>query len=415
VKLRLLLGISVFWLGLSMVSDGVTTLVLPARILSIGNIEGEATILGLLTFIGLILGMLIQPIVGLISDRLRPRWGRRSLIAVGVVALVLSLAGLAFLPGILGLCLAYLLLQFALSTAQAGQQGFIPDLVPAQKRGLASGFKGFMDIGGAMLGFVLLGQLLGSGRLGLALLILAATVTLTFLLTLLMVREDVPNLSSKNQSENHVTFLDAFRLDLHQHRRFARLVLSRFLFLLGTYAIGRFLLLFIASRLGLSTDQAAREAGTALAVLSLLTVLSAPIAGWAADRVGRTPLMIVGAGLSAVGAILLIFAGNVPQILLFGALMAAGSAAFSSGNWAMIADLVPPSESARFFGLANFGTAGAAAMAGLFGLLVDGANHFMAGLGYPSLFFVSAIVFVASALVLERLTSIEKRAERYSV
>jgi MFS family permease len=109
------------------------------------------------------------------------------------------------------------------------------------------------------------------------------------------------------------------------------------------------------------------------------------------------------------------FAGSVPQIVLFGALMAVGSAAFSSGNWAMIADLVPSSESARFFGLANFGTAGAAAMAGLLGPLVDGANRFMPGSGYPSLFFVSAIVFVASGFVLERAALSRKKIEHYSV
>lgn len=35
--------------------------------------------------------------------------------------------------------------------------------------------------------------------------------------------------------------------------------------------------------------------------------------------------------------------------------MSLGSAAFASGSWALLADLVPRDESARFFGLANGG------------------------------------------------------------
>ena len=87
---------------------------------------------------------------------------------------------------------------------------------------------------------------------------------------------------------------------------------------------------------------------------------------------------------------------------MFGGLMALGSAAFAAANWALTADVVPPAEAARFFGLANFGTAGAAAAAGLFGPVVDWANAIGpgAGYGYTLLFVASAFVFIASAFAL---------------
>jgi MFS family permease len=78
--------------------------------------------------------------------------------------------------------------------------------------------------------------------------------------------------------------------------------------------------------------------------------------------------------------------------------MALGSAAFAGANWASTADLVPPGEAARFFGLANFGTAGAVAAAGFFGLLVDWANETSPGGGYVALLVVAGIIFVASAI-----------------
>jgi MFS family permease len=196
---------------------------------------------------------------------------------------------------------------------------------------------------------------------------------------------------------------EAFQLDLRHHRPFAWLIAARFLFLLGTYAVGRFFLFFVAQRLDLEAAEAAAQAGGLLAVLTLITALSAPVSGWAADRLGRVPLMLAGAGLSAVGTLLLVFAEGPAGILMFGGLMALGSAAFSSANWAFSADLAPPEEAARFLGLANFGTAGAVAAAGLFGPLVDGLNHVEPGLGYSALFVSAAALALLSGVAAARV------------
>jgi MFS family permease len=195
---------------------------------------------------------------------------------------------------------------------------------------------------------------------------------------------------------------EIFRLDLAHQSAFLRLILARFLFLLGVYATGRFLLFFVADRLGLSEEQAAQQAGNLLAGLAFITILASPLTGWLADRIGRLPMMIVGAILSAVSALMLVWAGSTAQILLFGGLMSLGSAAFSGGSWALIADLVPKRESARFFGLANFSTAGAAAAAGLFGPVIDWVDRLSPGMGFSALFILASMAFLTSALPLKR-------------
>jgi MFS family permease len=393
--IRLLLGISVFWLALSMLFDGINTLVLPQHLLGFAEPASRATTLGLLTFAGLLLGMLVQPIAGLVSDRLRPRWGRRGMIALGVMLILASLMFFGIASSLAIVFVSYVCLQVAASIAQAAQQGFIPDLVPAQRRGMAAGWKGFMDLGGAFLGFVILGQLLKGGQAAPALLAIAAMVIVTFAFTVVLVRE--PSQAATLASPR-VTLVDAFRLDLRRHRVFVWLVVSRFLFLLGTYAVGRFLLYFVADRLHLDAGRASEQAGILLASLTLLTLLAAPLAGWAADRFGRIPMMLGGAVLSAAGALLLAIAGSALQILLFGGLMALGSAAFAAANWALTADVAPPDQAACFLGLANIGTAGAAAAAGLFGPLVDWGNGAAPGMGYTALFAAAGLAFIASAL-----------------
>jgi MFS family permease len=276
----------------------------------------------------------------------------------------------------------------------------IPDLVDEKRRGLASGMKGFMDLTGAMLGFILLGQLLGSGKPALAVGMIAGILLVAYLLGILLTPEDRPNKDSPVKT-TAIPLREIFRLDRSHHNAFLRLVISRFLFLLGIYGTGRFLLLFVANRLGLSEHQTAEQAGSLLAGLALITVLASPLTGWLADRLGRVPLMVAGAIFSAVSALLLVWAGSPGQILLFGGLMSLGSAAFAGGSWALLADLVPRKESARFFGLANFSTAGSAAAAGLFGPVIDGMERIAPGTGFSVLFVAAALAFLASLLPLK--------------
>jgi MFS-type transporter involved in bile tolerance (Atg22 family) len=303
--------------------------------------------------------------------------------------------------------IGYLALQVSASFAQAGQQGLIPDLVDEKRRGLASGLKGFMDITGAMLGFVLLGELLGSGRTTLAIGVIVAALVTTYLLAVVLTPEDKSSKSTTAKTVNPLS--QVFHLDLDQGAVFARLLLSRFLFLLGIYATGRFLLFFVADRLGLDADQAAEQAGTLLAGLALITILASPITGWLADQVGRIPLMVAGSVLGAASALMLIWAGSPTQILLFGGLMSIGSAAFAGGSWALIADLVPREKAARYFGLANFSTAGSAAVAGLFGPVMDWVEHISPGNRFSVVFIGAAIAFIASVLPLRHIVLKEVR------
>jgi predicted MFS family arabinose efflux permease len=274
----------------------------------------------------------------------------------------------------------------------------IPDLVDEHHHGTASGLKGFMDIAGAMLGFLLLGQLLGSNQTMLALGVIAAILVIFYLGASLLTPED--RLNTGKSIKSSISLPSLFRLDLTEQAAFKRLLLSRFLFLFGIYAIGRFLLFFVSQRLGLEPNQAAKQAGTILAGLALVTIMASPLTGWLADRFGRVPIMSSGAILGAASALLLLLAKNEGQILIFGSLMSLGSAAFAGGSWALLADLVPHDQSARYFGVANLSIAGSTAAAGLLGPAIDGVERVSPGHGYSLLFILSAIAFLASILPL---------------
>ncbi len=360
-----------------MLSDGVPALLLPYQLLATGRTN--ATPLGLTTMLAIGLAALLQPFAGAWSDRV----GRFPVIAVGAFA---ALAGLGMLlspgtalPGtVLALC--------GVGIAQAGYQALLPDRVAAGWRGRGGGLKSAFDVGGAFIGFVLLAALLGAGQMQAAVVALAVVLVGGFILSRLLL-PSTPARRDTGPMRNS---------DLRAHRPLVQLIVSRFLFLLGIYVAGRFLLLLAAEQLGLGATAAGEQAGTALAILALVTVLASLPSGWLADRVGRRPLMLAGGLLAAAGVAFLPASTSIEAILAFGGLMALGSAAFGSASWAMLADLTATADAGRLLGIAHLGTAGAAAGAGAFGILIDAA-------GYGAAFGLAAACSLAGGLLAWRL------------
>ncbi len=122
------------------------------------------TTLGILGFIGLLVAMVVQPIVGVFSDRARTRLGRRlPFIIGGAVLIAASLFLLAAAPVLWMLLLGVILIQFSSNVLQGPWQALIPDLVPEGQRGQASSLKAVMDILALVIGGMVAGMILGEG------------------------------------------------------------------------------------------------------------------------------------------------------------------------------------------------------------------------------------------------------------
>jgi MFS family permease len=325
------------------------------------------------------------------------------MLAVGAVLTVATLLAFGASGNIAGVFAAFVLVQVAASVAQAPQQALLPDLVTEPRRGVAAGVKGLADVGGAFVGFLVLGLLLATGDVAPALVFAGGAVVVTALIAIVLVQEPRP----ASPHRGRLDFRRTYRLDLQADRRFIGTVVARFFFLLGTFAVGRFLLLFVADRLGLDPASAADATGGLLAALTLLTAIASVPFGWLCDRVGRMPTMVVGSFLGAAGALLLATADGPASILVFGGVMALGSAAFTTANWAQVADLASPSEAGRYLGIGNFGTAGAAAAAGLFGPLADAVPSVLPGTGFTALFVASALAMALSGFVAIGVASVQ--------
>jgi len=200
-----LLALNGYQLGLSMASNVISPLLLPALVLAFMPPEKKNTYTALVYVTGLAVAMFIQPVMGMLSDRSTAKMGRRRpFIAVGALLNIVFLGVVgaslwfkqsplnAFFQSWFGittslavLLLGIILLQFSSNISQAGQQGLIPDLVPEQQRGRASGIKSVLEMVPAAL-VLLISPLIDKQQFWQVILILMATYLVTMLITVLL-------------------------------------------------------------------------------------------------------------------------------------------------------------------------------------------------------------------------------------
>ena len=355
-RARLLVGVSVLWIPLAFLFDGVTVLVLPLRV------GGDATQLGLVSFAGLAVAAGLQPVAGWLSDRYRARLDRRAFLALAAIPTILGLWLLAGSVGLLAATIGYLVVQVGGTAMQAAQQTLIPEHVDLPERGRVSGLKAAFDVGGSFIAFLALGIVLASGDvLPSAMIITALMLGSIGLVFAFVPPAAVPGTARPGPSPE--------TLDLPTG--LVPLVVARFLFLFATYAVGRFLVLLVAERLAIPPERAVDETGGLLALFTLVTAGASIPFGWLADRRSRRDVMFGGAIVAAIGIGFLVPGAGLPGVIAGGLLMSLGTAAFITGNWAATTSLVPAAASGRLMGIANLGTGLAAAAAGLVGPLID--------------------------------------------
>jgi MFS family permease len=371
------------------------------------------TALGILTFVGLLVAMVVQPIVGVFSDRTRTRLGRRlPFILGGAVLIAASLFLLAAAPALWVLLMGVLFIQLSSNILQGPWQALIPDLVPEAQRGAASSLKAVMDILATVAAGAVAGVILGTfgQRLwGTSAVFVAAAapvvVDLVFVsLTAIWARERPGAASSSVLSRSIASALrNAFSVDFRETPLFGWWFANRVLFWGAFIAINSFLINYLVDGLRMSQAEAQSFYGTLKVILGAAVIVLALTSGWLSDRFGRKPLMLTAGLVSFSGAALLLVVRDKALLTAAGAIVGMGIGAFLTASWALATDIVPRREAARYLGIANMATCLGSGLARLLGgVLIDPLDRALGSTswGYSLLFALAALSFLASALVI---------------
>jgi len=403
--------LNAYWIGLSFMWNSLHVTILPAVLLKYVPDTQKNTWLGLLTFFGLIIAMLVQPVSGAVSDHWRSKLGRRRpLMWFGTAGDLFFLLLMGFIGGLPALFIGYIGLQTTSNIAHGPAQGLLPDEVPAEKLGLASGIKTALDMAGIVLSSLLMGFLISSSDPNprLAVTVIIALLVVFGLITLVFTKERPSISDGRNHLQLGRVIKETFNFKVVGDKHYWQLILSRFLYLVGIYGFQSFAQYFIRDKFPEQDPIMFTQfvMGTFVVVLIIFSLL----AGTLSDRYGRKKLQILSSIIGGIGAILLIFAKTPAQLLIYGGFMGVGLGIFLSVNWAIANDMVPKDNAAKYMGLTNIATAGSAAIARLEGPMTDALNNAAPGQwwGWTALFAVSALLMLLSAGALLRVPETRK-------
>lgn len=464
--------INIYFLGLTTLSQ-TNGLVFPLLVQQFVGEAEQGTFFGTLRLWSLMVAVLAQSAMGLLSDHSTSRWGRRRpFIFTGTIFNLIFIAALGFLAGMEGmqgfvfLFIIAILLQLSSNTAQAGQQGLIPDLVPQEKRGRFSGVKAFLELPiPLLLVSFTIANLISKGQIVTGIVIAMVVLTICMILTMfvpekpleeepekfdwkpflrllvmtgifaaiiLVMGEVVQQIGKLIQSidipitlvvimglSGLVAIIIAvtlgvwvsIRISLGREARanipYSWWVINRLAFLVGITNLSTFALFFLQSRLGYVEEEAAQPASILMLIVGVFLLIFALPSGFLADRIGHKRLVAFSGILAFLGTLFAILVPSLTFIYIGGTLIGAGTGIFFTANWALGTSLIPKAEAGRYLGISNLAGAGAGAVGAYIGGPI--ADYFTKyapdtpGLGYILLFAIYGMLFLFSVFAVTRI------------
>ncbi len=397
------LKITILGFGLSVFLSSFNSIVLPVRLLDIVPETMKNTYLGYLTFAGLVIAMIVQPIIGRISDNSRFAWGRRRpFILTGILLAIFLVPGIGFWESYTVIFINWCLLQAATNTAQTSYQSFIPDLVPENKKGTASGIKAMLDYTGSFVVIRVVAIFMdryvpGEGQfwLWVTLGILALFIFIPMLITVVAVKETTS--TGNTASTSFFSILKSFQIDMKKDRDFIWFLVSRAVMSLPGTALATFFVYYVTDVF--NPQNPVGMATNVLMVVGLSLIVSAALIGRLSDRLGRKPILVSCGFIGALGILFLFLSQNQIHLMLSGFLIGIANGAFWSTSWAQASDLLPKDESARFMGLTNLASVAGSGLARLLGPVIDFFNGINQNSGYSVMLLIGGLCYLAGSLV----------------
>jgi MFS family permease len=425
---RELLGLSFLWFALNFTFAALLPIVIPAQIVlfiapgAAGNAQ-QALFLGGLAALGAVTAVIIQPVAGALSDRTRSRLGRRRPYVLG--GGVIMLGGLTLLAAThnMALYVAGLFLVVVANTVSgAAFQGLVPDRVPAEQRGVASGYVGLMTllgtVGSLAVASLLLGQGGGHGSAaaglatahgaalfyGLGALVLLGGIVVTFV----GVRETphfplhLPHHHAAKTNEDTSTRRERLArmwLAPWRHANFTWVFLTRGFVMLGLALFMTYIEYYFARVAHLTNFVQATAINAIMALLG--AVASTLLLGALSDRMRRrVPIVFGASACMALAALAFVVAPGQIPLWPLGILFGLGYGAYMSVDVALAIDALPSrSEAGKDLGLWSTASTLPGILAPMLGsVVIFAADRFgETALGYRAVFGLATLFLVLGA------------------
>lgn len=320
--------------------------------------SARAQALSLVTSLAVVATMLVQPVVGVLSDRTRSRFGRRApWMVFGAVVGSGFLIGVRYAPTIAMLALLWTCAQTVLNMIPGTLQATVPDRVPEEKVGTASGIGGLGNFAGGIVGGIGAGVLLPV--FGLNIIYAYVILVLIGVFGFVLLLRDRPSTGLIVARHRWGSFFCGFLIPL-RHHDFRWVWVARILLTFGYAASTTFALFMLQSYItpALSLTDATRMAPLLTAASLPGTLVALLLAGRFSDRIGRRkPLVIASSVLMAVSMLVPLLWPALPALFAQSILAGIAFGIYLPVDQALFIDVLPDREAAgRDLGIAGLGS-----------------------------------------------------------
>lgn len=365
---------------------------------------GRTEALGIVLAVGSAATLVLAPLTGILSDRLRSRWGRRRpFTVIGLLIGAASVPVMALAPSLVVLTIGWTLSTVGWGTAAASLGNWQADRLPPHQRGRVSGLTGVTMQVAPVIGIILVGFFRDQVLVVFA---LPAAIGVVLVVAFLAVVRD-PD-SRGMVIERRLTvggLLRSYGFDPRNAPDFAWNWLGRFIFFSGLTLTTSFTVFFVAQRLELRVPDVAGV----LAIVSASSIVTATLGslggGWLSDRVGRRkPFILTGSALFAAGCSVSAFAHDLPTLMVGTLLNSLGIATFSAVAQALLLDVLPDREreAGRYMAIALFAQKIPGVFAPVLGgaVLAIGAGAGAGAENFTALYLLAAALAFAGGLLI---------------
>lgn len=395
-----LIRLNAFSFGITGFILAMDTVILPVFVLTISPEGLKNTYLAILGLSGLAMAALVQPVVGRLSDRTRSILGKRVPFLIwGTVFVCASLVGIRLAPNFFVLFGVWIFIQTNINIAYGPGLALIRDLVPMHRVGVASSLKIMSDAAGGMALIAVSGAMIANESTGapidwrwLTLAILGVSLVGGVAVTSITVVSRQAQMPYPQPVSDDSTAMPVMNPQL------GLFLISRLLMITSIAAFQTYGLFFLRDVVGL--EEPAQALGRMILVIGGALAVAVYISGWISDRIGRKPVVVIGATGAALSTLWMLTAESSTEVLMIASVIGASVGVLLSANWALANELGNQRQAGLHMGIVNLATIGGSALAKLLGPGIDLLNRASDNLGYQTLLVGCAGLFVFGAIIL---------------
>ncbi|QBD77407.1 MFS transporter [Ktedonosporobacter rubrisoli] len=428
LSIREQLTLNILWFSINLQYAALLPVVIPTQILlfvtpgKVGDAQ-QALFLSWLSTVASVVSLGMPPLVGTLSDHTTGKLGRRRpYIAIGGLFLIASTPFLVLSNSILIFLLGLSLLHLGNNVLTPAYQSLVPDQVPEEQRGEASGYVGAMTILGNVASLGLAALLLGGinqnaysksvihENASIYYIVGAAALVVAIIITIVFVKEKplVPDqhVIEEEAGEKFLTkfarwFAHGWNAPWHSYN-FVVVFLTRSAIMLGLALFMTYVEYYFA-RVQHVTNFV--QITALVAVLALGGgVVSGVVFGVLSDHLKRrAPVVCVATFCMSLTSIAFVVvpANLINWLWPLGALFGLGYGAYTSVDWALSVDALPSlKEAGEDLGVWNATMNLPAIIAPLIGsLIINTSDKFgQIELGYRLVFLVASLFLIVAAV-----------------